>query len=31
MSVVPRADIQEGDKVLDMCAAPGGKSTYILS
>lgn len=31
MSVVPRADIKEGDKVLDMCAAPGGKSTYILS
>lgn len=31
MSVVPRLDIQKGDKVLDMCAAPGGKSTYILS
>ncbi|EEA84558.1 RsmF rRNA methyltransferase first C-terminal domain-containing protein [Peptacetobacter hiranonis] len=31
MSVVPKADIQEGDIVLDMCAAPGGKSTYILS
>ncbi|QYE98275.1 RsmF rRNA methyltransferase first C-terminal domain-containing protein [Paraclostridium sordellii] len=31
MSVVPRADIKENDKVLDMCAAPGGKSTYILS
>lgn len=31
MSVVPKADIKEGDKVLDMCAAPGGKSTYILS
>ena len=31
MSVVPKADIQEGDRVLDMCAAPGGKSTYILS
>lgn len=31
MSVVPKADIRENDKVLDMCAAPGGKSTYILS
>jgi NOL1/NOP2/sun family putative RNA methylase len=31
MSVVPKVDIKEGDKVLDMCAAPGGKSTYILS
>lgn len=31
MSVVPKADIREGEKVLDMCAAPGGKSTYILS
>ena len=31
MSVVPKLDIQKGDKVLDMCAAPGGKSTYILS
>ena len=31
MSVVPKVDVQEGDKVLDMCAAPGGKSTYILS
>lgn len=31
MSVVPHLDIKEGDKVLDMCAAPGGKSTYILS
>ncbi|WP_455539579.1 RsmF rRNA methyltransferase first C-terminal domain-containing protein [Terrisporobacter sp.] len=31
MSVVPKLDIQEGDKVLDLCAAPGGKSTYILS
>ena len=31
MSVIPKADIKEGDKVLDMCAAPGGKSTYILS
>ncbi len=31
MSVVPKLNIQEGDKVLDLCAAPGGKSTYILS
>ena len=31
MSVVPKVDVQEGDKVHDMCAAPGGKSTYILS
>lgn len=31
MSVVPKLDVQEGDKVLDLCAAPGGKSTYILS
>ena len=31
MSVVPYLDIKEGDRVLDMCAAPGGKSTYILS
>lgn len=31
MSVVPKLDIHQGDKVLDMCAAPGGKSTYILS
>ena len=31
MSVVPKLDVQEGDRVLDLCAAPGGKSTYILS
>lgn len=31
MSVIPLADIKPGQKVLDMCAAPGGKSTYILS
>ena len=31
MSVVPKLDIKEGEKILDMCAAPGGKSTYILS
>lgn len=31
MSVVGETDIQEGEYILDMCAAPGGKSTYILS
>lgn len=31
MSVVPKLDVEEGEKILDMCAAPGGKSTYILS
>lgn len=31
MSVVPKVEVREGEKVLDMCAAPGGKSTYILS
>lgn len=31
MSVVPKLEIKEEDKVLDLCAAPGGKSTYILS
>lgn len=31
MSVVPKVDVREGEKILDMCAAPGGKSTYILS
>ena len=31
MSVVPKLQIEEGDRVLDLCAAPGGKSTYILS
>ena len=31
MSVVPLLDIKENDKVLDLCASPGGKSTYILS
>ena len=30
-SVVNAGDIKEGDWVLDMCAAPGGKSTSILS
>lgn len=31
MSVVPKLNVQKGDRVLDLCAAPGGKSTYILS
>lgn len=30
MSVVGQTDIKEGEFILDMCAAPGGKSTYIL-
>lgn len=30
-SVVSVADIQKGDWVLDLCAAPGGKSTQIAS
>ncbi len=29
--VVNALDIQENDKVLDLCAAPGGKSTHILA
>lgn len=29
MAVVEAAEIQKGDKVLDLCAAPGGKSTHI--
>ena len=31
MSVVPKLNIEEGDKVLDLCAAPGGKSTHVAS
>ena len=31
MAVVECADIQQGDKVLDLCAAPGGKSTQIAA
>ncbi len=30
-SVVNALDVQPGDYVLDMCAAPGGKSTQILT
>ena len=31
MSVVGQTPSSEGDRILDLCAAPGGKSTYILS
>lgn len=31
MSVVGKTHVFEEDRVLDLCAAPGGKSTYILS
>ena len=31
MSAVTALDIEPGDKVLDLCAAPGGKSTQIAS
>jgi NOL1/NOP2/sun family putative RNA methylase len=30
-SAVTMLDVQEGDRVLDLCAAPGGKSTQIAS
>lgn len=30
-SAVTMLDVQEGDKVLDLCAAPGGKSTQIAA
>lgn len=29
MSVVPNLDVKSGERVLDLCAAPGGKSTQI--
>lgn len=29
MAIVRRLDPQPGEKVLDMCAAPGGKSTHL--
>ncbi len=29
MSVVPWLDIKEGERVLDLCSAPGGKGTQI--
>ena len=31
MSAVSLLDVQEGEKVLDLCAAPGGKSAQIAS
>lgn len=31
MSAVTALDVHPGDKVLDMCAAPGGKSTQIAA
>ncbi len=31
MSAVEALDIEKGDKVLDLCAAPGGKSTQIAA
>lgn len=31
MTAAEAADIQKGEFVLDLCAAPGGKSTHILS
>ncbi|MBE6894875.1 MAG: NOL1/NOP2/sun family putative RNA methylase [Ruminococcaceae bacterium] len=31
MSVAECADIQPGEKVLDLCAAPGGKSTQLAA
>lgn len=31
MSAVTLLDVKEGDRVLDLCAAPGGKSTQIAS
>ncbi len=31
MSVVPALGVQPGERVLDLCAAPGGKSTQIAA
>lgn len=31
VSVVGKTSIDRGERILDLCAAPGGKSTYILT
>lgn len=31
MSVAELAGVQPGDRVLDLCAAPGGKSTQLAA
>ncbi len=31
MAVVPLLEVQPGEKILDLCAAPGGKSTQIAA
>lgn len=31
MSVVPMLEVKQGDRVLDLCSAPGGKGTQLAS